>query len=146
MFIKHNSDKPLEPTYISRTEIQNLISTLIWNSEEKLEEMMGVQKVIDRVFYTHTRKFFLAQIVIFVLGFVTPFLYSVFTKNVSALATSYTVCSITMAGIVVLEFMDILKNGREYFSSIWNFVDFTFIICWYLYYFIKVGENFDDFS
>jgi len=102
--------------------------------------------VIDRVFYAFTRKFFLASLVIFVLGFVAPFLVSVFSKNDSTIAPCLTICSMTMAIVTLLEFMDILKNGRDYFNTLWNYIDLTFVVCWYTYFFIRWGGNFKDFT
>ena len=127
---------------MSRSEIQDFIHSIIWTSEEKLEEMTGIQKVIDRV-YTHgTKRFFLYQIFIYIVGFVAPFLVSVFSSNVEYTEPSIIVCSITMAILTMIEILDVLKNGRKYFKNAWNFTDMLLIICWYYYFFKRWGNNF----
>lgn len=103
--------------------------------------MIGVQKIIDRVFFDKPRRFFMVQLIVYTIGFVAPFLVAEFSSN-DVMATALTIPSITLLMFAVIEFMDMYKNGIAYFRSGWNYIDITLIIGWYTYYILKWKDGF----
>lgn len=76
------NNKELVLQEITYTDVQKLMESIVWESEEKLEKMGGLHKIIDSIFFGHTRRFFIIQNVIYIVGFVLPFLYAEFSlKN-----------------------------------------------------------------
>jgi len=100
-------------------------------SAEKLEEMDGVHKIIDRIFDEFTRWYFLCTLFIYFSFFLTPFLLGMFGFLDPRLSLS--VCSITMICFILIEFTELMNGGRAYFKNLLNWVDMLLIVSWYLY-------------
>jgi hypothetical protein len=58
IFLKSDGSEELKPPVVSRLDIQYLLETIIYESDDKLEQMVGLMKIIDRVFHGSTKKYF----------------------------------------------------------------------------------------
>ena len=109
-----------------------MFETLIKASGSEFENMVGVHKIIDRVFYESTRYWFYGLMFIYIFGFVFPFCWAEF--EIIDTKISRTICSFTMGFFTLLEMAD-LKNGIfEYYNEIWNWFDTLQIISWFTFY------------
>lgn len=107
--------EPLEIREVTRLEILSLFSTLIEESDDKLEEMDGVQKIIDRIFEDYTKNFFYITLAIFIGGFVVPFCLSELDIVKDEFKT-LSVCSITMIYFGLIELSELMSERQRYFT------------------------------
>ena len=121
----------LEIKDVSRLDVLTVFDTLINVSEEKLEEMDGVQKIIDRIFDEFTSWYFLGSLFVYICFFIVPWLLGEF--KMANLSSCLAICSMTMFFLVMIEVTLIFNEGFAYFKNALNWVDLLLIISWYLY-------------
>jgi hypothetical protein len=79
---------------------------------------------------------------VYIVGFVAPFIYAEFSKYGEETGIALTISSITLAGLVLIEALEFMATGRNYFNSVWNYFDLLLFISWYSYYIIKANDDF----
>ena len=120
-------------------EMLLMFETLINASGSDFENMTGVHKIIDRIFFEVTRYWFFGLMIIYIFGFICPFLWGEFELIDKLIAR--TICSFTMGFFTLIELAD-LKNGiYEYYNEVWNWFDTVQIIMWFYFYALEFNDS-----
>ena len=124
---------------LSETDIQQMLQWVCIKSEEKLENMVGVQKLIDLVF-ANAQIYFKIMFCIFVIGFIIPFLILEFLGK--DIWICMLLCTITITFIAIINLIKLVNMKWQYFRDFWNILDIIFILSWYANYIFKSQEGF----
>jgi hypothetical protein len=68
--------------------------------------------IIDHQFYEHTLSFYWFMSIVYLVGFLLPFIYSVFSPDPTHVYYSSTLCLFTQGVVLLLEVIKILGSYR----------------------------------
>jgi len=96
------------------------------DSDEKLEfyDLESVRKIIDFQWVT-TGKFVSMMLYVYLIGFMTPLMLSIYIKNKIALNIFFCVAFLSQLFFIFFEFLQLKEAKMAYFKDMWNWIDIS---------------------
>lgn len=124
---------------------QHLANVIFIEDDEHLEfyNLESIRKVIDFQF-TQVAKFLKFQLMFFSLGFMIPFVATMFIESAFILSILYNICLFTQIFFILFETIQLKEQRLEYFTDIWNIIDITNFIMFVTLYVHKQLNSFES--
>jgi len=113
----------------------HLANVIFIEDDEHLEyyNLESIRKVIDFQF-SEASKFLKFQLFFFGVGFMAPFIATMFITSTFILGILYNICFFTQIFFMMFEVIQLREQRLEYFTDVWNLIDVSgFVMFVYLY-------------
>lgn len=117
------------------------------DDDKKLDfyDLETVRKIIDFQYVT-TGKFVSLMLYVYLFGFMTPLMLSIFVTNKMALHIFFCVAFLSQLFFIYFEFLQLKEAKMAYFKDFWNYIDITQFSFFAIIFSYRMLNNFGEVS